>query len=89
MRAASIERDTGSLVAAPDRAATADELIGLDHQHERWRQDTGLATSIAAPPDDRLRTVHRTPLPSKAMVAPFRTLYRGADRFSVMVSIML
>jgi hypothetical protein len=29
-----IERDADPLVAAPDRAAAADELIGFDHQHE-------------------------------------------------------
>src|ERR1700716_1615542 len=33
-----VERDTDPLVAAPDRVAAADELIGLDHEHERRRQ---------------------------------------------------
>src|SRR5471032_1447830 len=49
---------------------------------------TGFATSSAAPLDDKLRTVHSTPLPPNAMVAPFRTLYRGADLFSIMGSII-
>jgi hypothetical protein len=37
-------------------------------------KQAGFATSIAAPLDDRLRTVQSTPLPPNAMVAPFRTL---------------
>src|ERR1700710_1692997 len=42
MRRASIERDADPLVAAPDRAAAADELIGFDHQHERRWQAEGV-----------------------------------------------
>src|ERR1051326_5747547 len=48
-----------------------------------------LATSSAAPFEDRLRTVHSTPLPSNAMVAPFRTLWRGTDLFSMTAVILL
>jgi hypothetical protein len=44
------------------------------------------ARSIAAPPDDRLRTVHGMPLPLKEIVAPFSTLYRLAARFSTIVT---
>jgi hypothetical protein len=50
---------------------------------------TEFATSSAAPLDDRLRTVHSTPLPPNAMVAPFRTLWRRADLFSIRVSIIV
>jgi hypothetical protein len=36
-----VERDADAPVVAPDRTAAADELIGLDHQHEGRRQADG------------------------------------------------
>jgi hypothetical protein len=46
------------------------------------------ARSNAAPLDDKLRTVHATPLPPNATVPPFSTLWRGAARFSAVFSLM-
>src|SRR5712664_3731333 len=48
-----------------------------------------LARSSAAPFDDKLRTVHATPLPSKEIVPPFSTLCRGAVLFSIVFSLIV
>jgi hypothetical protein len=79
------KRDRDPPLVAPHGAAAADELIALDQQRERPRQ-IGAARSIAAPLEDRLRIVQAMPLPSKAIVAPFSTLYRLAARFSTIVT---
>ena len=86
-RDALIESDADPLVVAPDRVAAADELIGFDHEHKRWRTSTELAKSRAAPSAERLRTVQASPLPSKAIEAPFSTLNCGVLRFSIMSQI--
>src|ERR1700688_1020823 len=49
---------------------------------------TLLASSSAAPFDDKLRTVHSTSLPSNAILPPFSTLCRCAVLFSVVFSVI-